>query len=142
MFSIYFFIFSAILLASIIFYRLWEIRAGRFNLEEISARKLTPPHVHIETLNNKFLEVLRHFIYLSVVLIVRGVIRILFVVRRESKRISTKLDQFFLHGNELQVKGSVSFFLKDIAKYKAHLKKLVPPVKETDSTEHPTKHHF
>ncbi|MEK7115651.1 MAG: hypothetical protein AAB862_01755 [Patescibacteria group bacterium] len=133
MLPIFFFIFSAVLLFSMITYRLWELKAGRFNLEEVAARELTPPHVHIETLNNKFLEVMRHFIHFAIVLLVRGAIGVLFVVRRESKRLSTKLDQFFLHGNGLDNKGSVSFFLRDISKHKARLKKFVPPGKETDN---------
>ncbi len=130
MISTLLFVFSTALVVSMIFYRVWEIRAGRFNLEEIASRELTMPHVHIEKFNNKFLELLRQFAHIVLVLTVRATIGILYIIRRESKRLSTKLDHFFLHNNGPADKGSVSFFLRDIAEYKNKIKGALPDKKE------------
>ncbi|MEK7558496.1 MAG: hypothetical protein AAB507_01565 [Patescibacteria group bacterium] len=126
MLSAVFFFFAIVLLGAMILYRVWEIRAGRFNLEELSGKELVYSPAHLETLNNKFLDFLREAIHIALVLLVRLAIGILFVIRRESKRLSTKLDHFFLHNGTLHNKGSVSVFLKDIAKYKDKIKNINP----------------
>lgn len=121
-----FFFFAIVLLSSMILYRVWEIRAGKFNIEELSRKELVFSGTHLETLNNKFLDFLRDVIHIALVLLVRLVIGVLFIIRRESKRLSTKLDHFFLNNGTLHNKGSASLFLKDIAKYKSRIKNIIP----------------
>jgi len=109
-----------------IFYRAWEIRVGRFNRGELHKKELVFSGAHLETLNNKFLDFLREAIHIAFMLMIRLVIGILFIIRRESRRLSTKLDHFFLHNSTLHTKGPVSLFLKDIGKYKEKIKNIVP----------------
>lgn len=126
MVSILFFILCLVLFSATIFYRLWEIRIGRFNIEDLKKKEVNFSIAHIETINNKFLEILRHSAHLLVMIVVRIAIEALFIIRRESRRLSTKLDHMFLSGNVMANKGSVSFFLRDIAEYKDKIKNMVP----------------
>lgn len=111
------FIAAVAILGIIIFYRSYEVRIGRFDKAELAQRELIVTGAHIEALNNKALQAARHALSLLVIVIVKGIIKVLFWIRRESRRLSTKLDHFFL-SDTIRTKGSVSFFLKDIGSFK------------------------
>ncbi len=126
MFAFYLFIFSGILFGTMLGYRVWELRVGRFDIREVSARELTFSGAHLEHLNNKFLNFVRHLAHLIMVLIVRALIGVLFVIRRESRRLSTKLDHLFLEQHGFPSDNPASFFLRDIMDYKEKLRGMVP----------------
>ena len=108
---------SLSILGIVLFYRSYEVRVGRFDKAELAERELLVTHEHIESLNNKALQALRHGAALSLIMLVKGTIRVLYFIKRESSRLSTKLDHFFL-SDGIRTKGSVSFFLRDVAAYK------------------------
>lgn len=122
------FVFASTLLGSMVFYRLWEIRIGRFNRREIASRELAFSGAHIETINNQFLNLVREVAHITLIIVVRLTIGILFIIRREIRRIAAKLDLFFLQNNSLDKNERVSFFLKDISEYKNHIQKIVSKV--------------
>ena len=128
MFSVMLFVFASVLLGSMVFYRLWEIRVGRFNRREVAGRELVFSGAHIETINNQFLNFVREAAHIALIIIVRLTIGILFVIRREARRIAAKLDHFFLQNGSLGKNERVSFFLKDISEYKNHIQKIVSKV--------------
>jgi len=132
MFSIVLFVFAAILLGSMIFYRLWEIRVGRFNKREIAGRGLAFSVSHIETINNQFLNFVREAAHIIIIVIIRLTIGILFIIRREARRIAVKLDHFFLQNGALGKNERVSFFLKDVSEYKNHIQKMVSKIEGKD----------
>lgn len=115
--AIILFFFALGLLSTMVLYRVWELRAGRFDKKEVAARELTISPAHVEHWNSKFFEAVLQLAHLIMVLLVRAVIGILFIVRREAKRLSTKLDQFFLSGNG-HARGPASFYLQNISEYK------------------------
>ena len=113
-------------------YRVWELRIGRFNIKEVAGREFKFTHANIEHINNKFLDFIRHLAHLIIILLVRGVIEVLFLIRRWANRLSNKLDHFFLENNSIAENPSVSFFLRDIADYKEKLKDMVPNKKDKE----------
>ncbi|MDP3958221.1 MAG: hypothetical protein Q8Q36_02025 [bacterium] len=111
------FLFALGLLATMVLFRVWELRAGRFDKKEVAARELTISPAHVEHWNSKFFEAILQLAHFIMVLLVRAVIGILLIIRREAKRLSTKLDQFFLAGNG-HARGPASFYLQNLSGYK------------------------
>ena len=119
--ALFLFFFALGLLATMILFRVWELRAGRFDKKEVAARELTISPAHVEHWNSKFFEAILQLAHLIMVLLVRAVIGILFIIRREAKRLSTKLDQFFLAGNG-HARGPASYYLQNLSGYKGEKK--------------------
>jgi hypothetical protein len=117
MLSITLFLFSSLLLGAMLVFRVWEIRAGRFDKKELASRELSISPAHIEHWNSRFFDAVRQFAHFLMVLLVRATIELLFIVRREAKRLSTRLDQFFLSGSHAE-RGPVSFYLQNLSGYR------------------------
>ncbi|MBX4216173.1 hypothetical protein KW797_04465 [Candidatus Parcubacteria bacterium] len=132
MIALYLFLFSGLLFSSMVAFRIWELRAGRFNLKEVAARELTVSGAHLEHLNNKFLNFLRYAAHFIMVLAVRTLIGLLFVVRRESRRLATKLDHLFLAPHGFPAENPASYFLQDILEYKERLRSIAAPEKREE----------
>jgi len=113
-------------------YRVWELRAGRFDLKEVAARELTFSEAHLEHLNNKFLNFVRYAAHLLTVLVVRALIGVLFMIRRESRRLATRLDHLFLAPHGLPGENPASHFLRDILEYKEKLRSITAPEKKEE----------